>query len=134
MTARGTTCRRAHRIVFTLSKVVVFFTSAGEICANNIAPDSMQSKGNTRADLTGRTDVIVRIQRYLTTNASEPGAVDSFLLEVQDATGSRAPSYCGTGGKSNTYACPIRSGGPVNSSGKGTLTMLTIRPRFRWHG
>ncbi len=73
----------------------IIMKPSGEICASNWV-DLMTYGAQSCANLTGHTDVIVRVQRFGNSNASRAGAVGSFLIEAQDVNGSPITSYCST--------------------------------------
>jgi hypothetical protein len=84
----------------------IVLTHAGELCAVDRV-DSFSRNNFACTNLTGHTDVIVRVQRFGASYPSELGSVGSFLLEAWDVSGASIARYCQIGTPGNSYACPI---------------------------
>jgi hypothetical protein len=83
----------------------IIMMPTGEICALDHV-DILTRGIQSCANLTGHTDVIVRVQRFGNSYPSDDGAVGSFQLEAWDVNGTPITSYCGSA-STFTYACPI---------------------------
>jgi hypothetical protein len=115
-------------------------TSAGEVCAGNFV-DNLTTRGQFQcANVTGRTDILVRVQRFGSL-PTEVGTVGSFRLEAWDVDGTPIPSYCGINGL-NTGAltgCPMKEARTKDWSGQvGFIgNPLTAAPFslawLKWH-
>ena len=79
----------------------IFMKSTGEICANDWVDTPM---AQTCANLSGHSDVVVRVQRFGGLPSRED-FLGSFLLEAQDVNGTAIASYCLS--PANPYACAI---------------------------
>ena len=84
----------------------ITLSSSGAICALDWV-DALSRMNSSCANLTGHSDVVVRVQRFGNSYPSDAGAVGSFQLDVQDVGGTPIQSYCYLAG--DNYPCPITS-------------------------
>ena len=82
----------------------ITFSSAGKLCAVDWVDTPLGQQ--SCADVTGHTDVLVRVQRFKAGTADTTAwGVGSFRIEVQDIGGTPLTSYCST--STIAYPCPI---------------------------
>jgi hypothetical protein len=106
------------RVFFTSPGFSLELRSSGEVCAQNRL-DALNDYGSFMcADVTGRSDVIVRVQRNVTDKI--------FQFEVASVQGDwRAVTYCGSklvgNTQSNRFPCPIRTIYTGSWAGNGSI-------------
>jgi hypothetical protein len=112
--------------------LVVFFRGSTELCVDNLRGDDMRNYGGIACvDVAGRTDVVIRIQRVVTTWPAGELRIETW----NTAGGGYTPGYCWVPG--NKFPCPILSIVGTDWHGTGDLggsPMAAARMAWlKWH-
>ena len=118
----------ANTDLLDLRGLRVTLFASGELCIVNGKDASPDYGSLACADISGRTDVSVRIQRDTTSQETR--------YEVRD-TGTQAaiPTYCGNkaiGTTYNTFPCPIRTVHRTSWEGAGSLGSPNMSAQVAW--
>jgi hypothetical protein len=114
--------------VLEIPGVPVFLTAQGELCVDNRIDASPAYGGEMCADITGQTDLVMRVQRDT--------ANKLFKLEVRTANQDwTATTYCGykaNGTQGNQFPCPIGTVNLRSWGGTGTVGDTGTAGKLAW--